>query len=348
MNLAAILRPALIGCFVLASGIVATAQNTPPTMADIQKAYDAKQYADVNRLVAQAMALRGNAAVGFDREKLFVMRGESQIRLKQYTPAAEAFTSAAKETKDSKSITTYNATALLVRRSTAGKYQPKQPSTQPGRSGARQEAIDIAEPEDRKEAMNALFIDESKLATPKIEAAIKQQQLKPIVDAIKQVTDLRSLELASTGKEAKTEALFGSLGTRASELMSTAVKSMSADVERISKTANETSSASVGAQTVQIKRGLTSIDINELKELTQNCQQIITACDQLAAAMPKNVFDPVKQDATGVNNRAIAVMEADYGDGRAVQRSNQPEGGYQQTTPGSTPRGTQRGARRGQ
>src|SRR6185369_11837898 len=100
--------------------------------------------------------------------------------MKQNAPAAEAFTSAAKETTDAKEVGLCNATALLIKRSQNGMYTPKQPTTKPA-AGSKPAPIDITQPDARKEAMLALFNDESKAGLAKVDSLKKQKSLKPVM-----------------------------------------------------------------------------------------------------------------------------------------------------------------------
>lgn len=304
---------------LLLSPMLALAQNTLPSMQEIQTDFDAHRYTDVVRKVQQVMALRTQAAASYDKAKLLQWRAESQLQLKQFVPASDSFAAAAKETKDSKELAIDTAMSLLIKRAPGGRYVPKQPTSQPAAGGtaARPGPIDIIEATSRKQALAALYNDESKASLPKIRSLSQQTTMPPLVEAIKLAGDLRSLEVAATGADAQSKTMVADLGERAGKLMADAVKTMSDEVEKIFRTANETLTdpndpSVVPGQQVQ-KRGLTSTDMNTLRDVNNTCVQIASACDQLTAAIGgASKFDTVKTDAAALANRAIEVQQTDY------------------------------------
>src|SRR3712207_2633533 len=71
-----------------------------PSQADIQRAYEAKDYQQVVQLVSKVLPLKGKAAVAYDRYELLMLKGEAHLQLKQPKAAGDAFAAAAKETDD--------------------------------------------------------------------------------------------------------------------------------------------------------------------------------------------------------------------------------------------------------
>src|SRR4051812_32829569 len=82
---------AIVALSTLLFGSQALAADAPPTMADIQQDFDAQKYQDVLKKVAQAITLSNKPGSEFDKAKLFELKGESHLRLKQQAPASEAF-----------------------------------------------------------------------------------------------------------------------------------------------------------------------------------------------------------------------------------------------------------------
>lgn len=297
------------------------------TMAEIQADFDSAKYQEVVRKTQTALNLRGNQAVGLDRAQLQALRGESYLQLKQNANAATAFTAAVKETTDSTKSGLWTATALLINRSPGGKYSPKQA----GAGGAKAGPIDILPAETRKEAFLALFTDELKVATPKIQAAAKQTALQPLAAGIKTAGEVRNLEVAATGKDDTIKAMISELGTRASTLMLDEVRKMSAEVEKINGLANQSTADPTYGQQPGVtqyalqKRGLISTDSRTLQEVMSTTTQIGKACDELSVAIGSDkVFTAVKDDAARLSQRAYDVLNADYSGNRANVRPTTP------------------------
>src|SRR5688500_5916020 len=142
----------LLAAVLLAAVTPAAAQSAPQGFEDAQGDYASGDYAACLRKVAARLNSNAVKRDSPERYDLLMLRGECLLRLKQRAPAAEAFEKASAVTKGRGDLPrTANATALaaLVRASPDLKYTPKT------RSGGS--AIDVADPETRKEAMAALF-----------------------------------------------------------------------------------------------------------------------------------------------------------------------------------------------
>jgi hypothetical protein len=302
------------------AGIICLGADPLPTMEQIQQDFDSQKYPDVLKKLSQVLPLKGQAAQGYDRVALLMLKGETHLRLKQPAPSSEAFSSAAKEATDEKLIGQCNATALLVKRSTNGMYQPKQPSApSAGASPGRAAPIDIIDPNSRKDAMLALFNDESKTVLAKAESLKKQKSLPPVADGIKQLGQLRALELAATGSDATCKQAVADLGSHANQLMQAELKKMGEQVEKIARQANETHSsqqtrADGTIEVVTSKRGLTSVDQNALKTVINTCKNIVSACDEFAAVLGADGsgFTATSGQSSQLSTRADEVLRADY------------------------------------
>lgn len=303
--------------FVLLLALVAADPVPPPTMEQIQADFQAQQYQEVIKKVAQALPLSTRAGSNYDRGELFKLKAESHLRLKQWPLAADAFNMAAKEsTGDPAAV--LKSTGTLVRRSNNGVYSPKQPTTQPS-AGGKPAPIDIVDPNSRKQALNALFNDEAKVQTAKIESTKKATTLPPVMAAIKQMSELRDFEIAGTGADNTCKQLLSTLGSHANTLMGSAMKTMAAKVEQISKQANEARTeirdlADGTRETVTYKRGLTSVDTKALKEVISTCQSIAKACDEFTEALAADAgaFTGTRTEADRLGARADDVLRANY------------------------------------
>ncbi len=333
----------------IAGTLALAAPGNAPTMGEIKTDYDTKNYQEAIKKVAAAMALSGDAAKEYDRAQLLAIKAESHLHLKQYTPASDAFNAAAKDASDEKDAAAYKATSILIRRSNNGQYQPKQPTSQPaeaaqsaGVKAAKPQPIDIVEADSRKEALKALFADEAKVTSAKIESLKKQTTLPPLMEGIKQAGDLRTIELAATDSDETCKQMIGGLAEHAAKLMSDTLQKMSLGVEKTAEAANKTEQIpqefpNGGRQTVTIKRGLNSNDQSNLKGVISTCKSIELACEQLGKSMKveNDAFASVKADASKLATRAEEVLKADYRksvDAGQPQTNPQPRRGGQRGT----------------
>jgi len=298
----------------------------PITMDAIQQDFDSQHYSDVIRKTIAALQVKGPNAAQFDRVKLYALKGEAHLHLKQYMPAADTFALAAKEATDEKEIAKYQSTSLLIHRSLNGQYTPKPaPSTQPVATNVKPVPIGIIDETSRKRAMGALFEDELRTETPKVAAVNQQQALPPLMSAINEVRDLRRLEMTATGHDSSSTQLFASIETHAGLLLTSAIKSMSTTVEKISKAANSGTTSygpspygGNGQRTILTKNGLTSNDAATLNDVIDTCKKIQGACDELTQALPsstskaENSIVKVNANAAKLAAKADEVLHANY------------------------------------
>jgi hypothetical protein len=298
---------------------VESAPAAPPEVIEIREQFAQQKYADVLRNVARLLALRGESTKAYDRYELFTLRGEAYLRTKAPSVAAEAFKSAAKETKDPVQQATARATELLIRRSKPAGYLPrtevKAAATGP-RAAQAVEPLSIVEEADRKIALEALLADEMAVIEPKLKAATSATSLVPIIEATKALSDIRVLELAASGKDDRTKALSADLGTHAHQLISPEVRSMSTRVEQCWRSGSRERYATDRAGGVRDKLyglyGLNSTEQADLKKIIQTCQKLAPAAKELAAAVGTSELDIDAQTASDVLARASEVLEYDY------------------------------------
>jgi hypothetical protein len=291
-----------------------------PTTQQIQDDYDSKQYQQVIRDVAQALPLTADPSKGYDKSALLALKGESHLQLRQYSPAVQAYDAASKEASDPQTAAIYRALSVLIHKSTAGQYQPRQPTTRPvDAAGGKPAPIDIIDMNSRGDAMGALLADETKVMTARVEPLKNQNSLAPLMDGIKQLGDLHAVELAVTGKDETSGQLMSPIAGRAADLMTQQLTLMSANVGKLQKEATQpgntvqTSPYGMGAGAVS-QRGLNSSEINSLNDVIDTANKIIAACDDFTKAMQTSAspFDSVKTTATALVKHANDVLHADY------------------------------------
>ncbi|HEX8342907.1 MAG TPA: hypothetical protein VF624_18535, partial [Tepidisphaeraceae bacterium] len=85
-------------CSTITVLLLTTCAVAAPLDADAIETLAAKgEWPAVLRETSRAIGLRGKAAAGYDRSRMWELRGEAQLRTNQFKPAAESFKNAAAE-----------------------------------------------------------------------------------------------------------------------------------------------------------------------------------------------------------------------------------------------------------
>ncbi|HZN67752.1 MAG TPA: hypothetical protein VFB66_20870 [Tepidisphaeraceae bacterium] len=244
----------------------AAAQSSPPRgLEDARADFDAGDYPACLRKVASQLSSNTVKRDSPERHDLLMLRGECLVRLKQRTPAAEAFEKAAAVTKGRGDLPrTANATALaaLVKASPDLKYTPK------ARSGGP--AIDVANPETRREAMAALFEDLKAQLAPDVEKALQDKSLTSTQRRLKQFWELYAVEFAATGTATSTERTLQDVGGHARNLIADELDRLISRLEHLSDLAGEP----VWGANVMGYRGLKTSEQNEIRKMADYLMEI--------------------------------------------------------------------------
>src|SRR5882724_3533710 len=115
---------AVVVCFVtgFAWAVRAAGPEAPPSEAQLQQMFKDGDFQGVALKATRVLQIKGEAAKGYNRPKVLMLKGEAQLRLKQVSQALDAFAAAAKEASDPKEAATATATEMLVRKSPGLKY----------------------------------------------------------------------------------------------------------------------------------------------------------------------------------------------------------------------------------
>lgn len=310
----------LLSCIVFLGRLAPGQAADPiPTMQELQQLQTDKQWQPLLQKLSRVLALRGDAAKNLDRYELLMMKGEAHAQLKQPAPAGRAFADAAKEAGTQKDrVAVASSTALLIKRSQTFVYKRKSPTTQP----SDPKEIDVLDPAKRKQGFAALAADELAVLRPKVKSATTANNLKPVVELMKSMDDLRNAELASAGNTAMTDSLLPPLATHSKELSAKYLADEKARVDSIETSANTVDDVGAGRgypgqirETRYKKRGLMSADTTNLKNAIATCNEIAAGDKQMAevfgAELGKPLLD-VATEATTVAQKAEAVLNADY------------------------------------
>ena len=113
----------ILGLALVPAAFAATAHAQAavplPTQDQLQEAFDAGNYQDVQKGLNRLLALKGKAADPYDRSALLSLRGETHLRQNMPSVAATDFEEAAKATGDRKksaasSIVISNTSPMLL------------------------------------------------------------------------------------------------------------------------------------------------------------------------------------------------------------------------------------------
>lgn len=240
-----------------------------PTMAEVRDSYAAGQYRPTLRSIADCLALKGQAAEGYDHYELLMLKGECLLQLKSPSYAANAFEDArAAAGNDVPKRATAAANELLARRAPALKYVPK--------SGTNREPIDVLAPDSRKRAMQAMRDDQMASIAPKLERAATADVLTPMLELLPRLREAAVLEFGATGNVDELKPVLTRLGTRAREMISRELVMKREQIEQINAAANSiTFNGDIGGS-----RGLYTDDRKELSALTDYLRQIDTVAHE--------------------------------------------------------------------
>jgi hypothetical protein len=282
-------------------------------------------------MLSRVVNLRGAAGAAYDKYDMWMLKGESHLRLRQLKPAAEAFAAAARATDDDARAATARATERLLaaakmfritRRGAnpaAGAAKGAKAAKDPDDpQDAKPRSADLLDPAQREAALTILYEDELAAHQPKLKAALRARKLPPIAEALKLADGLHDLELAATGGDGELSEIRRDLAERAVTLMSKALDRIEKDVTDIREDAQQlverrgrrqtTFSGGFGNTEEVImteRRGLLEGDPERLREAIQTCLQIVEASKSLA----KNGGGDA-DDAEDVADRAADIGEA--------------------------------------
>jgi hypothetical protein len=260
-------------------------------MQEIHAKFVAGDYNGVLHDLAHVLTLGGKAGEGYDKYELLVLRGETNLRLKQGPAAAVAFKQAAAQTKDVQKAAIAMATDLLILRSPQFQYVPRKVE-----GGRHKEPIGIVDAKTRKQAIAALYEDERDAAAGALAQGKKAVSLPQIASAVKaiQAHNLVALDRAAHENVDDVKEATGDLRARTRELILGALEQMSKQESEIANSADKMiriPAARAGEPDTVQRRGLQGSDHQNLRALVQGCQQISQASVELLGVLSDNPTD---------------------------------------------------------
>ena len=243
-----------LGLLLLATLVAPLLAQSAPPMDEIRAAAASGDYrAALDKVNKALLPSSQEQAV---RYELLMLKGECQLQLKDRIGASSAFKSAAKAAQNASELAAAKANALIVDRSTSGKFTP--------RFGTGAEPIDIMLIDSRKQAMLALQAELWSQNKSQVESALRADKLPPIEQIFPRVADMFFLELFAKGDAPETGKLMKDLGDHAFKLLQTEVSRCSRRVDYLTQLAN---SAVESRGWDSIKRGLHSPERDEVKAM---------------------------------------------------------------------------------
>jgi len=296
-----------LACVTL-NGVAAPqpAAHSTPTAGDVRELFEKGDYAQALRQATVALSAKG-AAAALDRYELLVLKGESQLRLKNNKDAAEAFDDAAGCAKDEHEAALARSMAELARRAKGLVY------TIPATKDRPAKTIDISVRDQRPAAFAALFEQNKPKVAAEVKAARGSGKLPAMFDAFRLLFDLRALELAGTGTDTQTAVIAGDLTERAAALMGRSVGDMGKTVDKLTELAwrvIERGAAVPGAGLVPTHTGRQGLDRDQvalLRRIISDCERMGAVAMDLKKLFPGEQADAlrnIRDDADGVASRA--------------------------------------------
>lgn len=222
-------------------GFTSRADKAPeplPTIDELHQLFKDHDYPALLQKLNRVLQLRGDAAKPYDLIELNLLKVDAHLQLKELSLATSAATAAVRlideDRTPPKEAAVARATELMLQRSRAWAYTPRVfPAGHPP------QPLGIVDPDARPAVFAAMFDDAKGGILAKVRAGKQSRTLGPIIDAVKAVSEMRTLELAAFGKDEQSAAQLNDLANAAHDVMAKAVKDMGDRQDKINAAANE-------------------------------------------------------------------------------------------------------------
>jgi hypothetical protein len=279
------------------------------TTAELHQMRDAGQYRICLQQIARVLRLT-DAAKGYDRYDLLLLRGDCLLHLEDPATAELAYAAGAKSAVPEQAREA-RAMAFLLQRSTGMTYSPKG-------AGQAADGINVADKEGRTKALRALLQDEMRANEADFRSAITAENLVPIQDALPKLRDLYAVERAATGGDAKLRPKLEAIAARARTLIERELELSDESVGALERRANQAVDVSAGGWWWgrYARRGLYTRDRRKLRDLIDYLQRIEDAVklgQQLAVTFDGDatVWDPLVARSSKAVRHAQDVLDTE-------------------------------------
>jgi hypothetical protein len=293
-----------------------------PTYDELKQMYADKQYQPLLQKLSAILQLHGQAAANYDAYQLYTLRAETHVQLKRADSAITAFNDAARVADEKKKLTdlaSARVMAEIVKKSPGMVYKHVNSPEK-----AHPETFDLTDidPDKRKAAFAAIFDDEMTAATPKVKNAMSNaQSVGPVLAFAKSSGPLRLLELAATGETKKCDEVLGGLAKHAQEViakttqqMDTRTDAIKSEAQKVVQSMQPSAVRNQPATVVYRRAGLTTAQMNELKNIVQTCTGVPEGDKMLSDALgdPDGKFASLGEEAGKIKQKAAGVLDTDY------------------------------------
>jgi hypothetical protein len=302
----------------------APAVDPLPTQSEIKQTFDSGDYPKTLQKLQRVLILKGKAAEPYNRHELLRIKGETQLRIKATSAAAQAFAEASKEAPDGAAAAQDIATELLLKRSGAGlQYQPK--AKDPTDKTKPLPPVPVVEPADRKKAIELLYADERAVVEAQVKAITGSTSMTPVLQALPAIRNVRWLEMAANGNDERTKAMVAELAEKTKKRLATALKDLGEQTDDIERGAMEVITARIpinDPQTGKIirfkteyrYRGPNPRQMSTLQAVAGDCVKIFGSCDELGGSLGATgkEFNDVKSQAKQVGGKAETMLKHNW------------------------------------
>jgi hypothetical protein len=261
-----------------------------PSIDEIRADMAAGDYRGASQKVERLLFPTSSKQDAHDRYELLMLKGECRLQLKDGMGARSAFGAAEKVAGDASELAAARANALIIARSTSGRYTPRFDTG----AGTGREPIDVLPLESRKRAMEALRADMWPQHKSAVDAALRGKKLSPIEKVFVPVADMFALEMFATGEATETGPTMRELGGHAYELMESEVSRCTNRADALFQMAN--SAVETGDWSVD-RRGLHSRERDELESMLPELVRIRDRASEYRRVAARVGGDEGKWDA---------------------------------------------------
>ncbi len=226
---------------------------------------------------------------GVSRYELLQVKGEALLRLKLFDAATDTYRSMAKLAPSVRQTRIDRATAALIDHSIAGYYTPQHRSEH----GLGPMRINILPAGSRRQAMRAFYRDQWTILKPRLKAALHRSELGPLLRLFLPLRQAVDMETAASRKAVDNDsdslrasrpaqAAVDSSTDRIVQLTSRGLKSMDSRIQAIVTSSHTL----IFFRHRTAPRGVTQPEANELQNMIQTCQDILTMIKRFSRTFP--------------------------------------------------------------
>jgi len=256
------------------------------TVEEIQALADAKNYADALVQINKVLSIPADQRKGYRLDKLYTIRGDCQMQLKQFPAARDAYKAVISETSDTKRFNRGLAMSLLCQHAPQGIYIPRHPADK----SAPSPRLDILSKDERNQALVALAHDDLLEAGPVAKRAKEIGRFSDVLAAMNMLVGANAAEMTATGKGAETEKPLIEVQNIAVNMLNLELEKLISDVQKIGGRANQwihTIDAVTHATISWEKAGLTTAMTNTLRDDIARCKDAVPYVKSLQAMFGK-------------------------------------------------------------